>query len=186
MLHIRRPRPWLVSLIAASAAIGFATVTMAVDNPLPSHASSEVNPSETSHFNEVRLVTTALQVVFNDHQVDQIDKYFSADFVQHSPFVSDPGREGLKRWLGRTLESIPDLRYSSDQVLVDHDRVITFSTVTGTIQKDMPEHGIKANGQTLNIQTAHIFRVRNNRIVEHWEIVDTGQLVQLALESAQQ
>lgn len=129
------------------------------------------------------LVTTALQVVFNEHRVDQIDQYFSADFVQHSPLVTDPGREGLKGWLSRILQSIPDLRYTTDQLLVDKDRVVAFATVTGTIVKDMPEYGIKATGQQVNIGTAHIFRVSSKHIAEHWEVVDTGQLVMIAVSS---
>jgi predicted SnoaL-like aldol condensation-catalyzing enzyme len=138
--YIRRPRAWLVSLAAAVAVIGI-TTTLAVASPLPTQAPNGAKNASISDNNEVRLVTTVLRVAFTDHQVDQIDKYFSPDFVQHSPLVSDPGREGLKQWLTRALESIPELRYSSDQVLVDHNRVITFSTVTETIEKDMPRAG---------------------------------------------
>jgi predicted SnoaL-like aldol condensation-catalyzing enzyme len=131
---------------------------------LPTHQSTQQSTGASVGAAAVRrhnieLVTTALQVVFTQHRIDQIDRYFSPDFIQHSPLVSDPGRDGLKNWLTRTVASIPDLTYTSNQVLADGDRVITFSTVTGTIVNDMPEYGIKANGQKLNVLTAHIFRV---------------------------
>jgi predicted ester cyclase len=129
-------------------------------------------------------VTTALRVAFTEHRIDQIDVYFAPDFVQHSPLVSDPGRDGLKHWLTRTVAAIPDLTYTSDQVLADGDRVVTFSTVTGTVVHDLPEYGIKAGGQKLRVRTAHIFRIAGNRIAEHWEVVDTGPLVQIALGGA--
>jgi predicted ester cyclase len=103
--------------------------------------------------------------------------------MQHSPLVPDAGREGLTQWVARTVESIPDLAYDTTQVLVDRGRVITSATVTGTIQHDMPEYGIKAKGQRLNVSTAHIFRVADGKIAEHWEVVDTGTLVAFAFES---
>jgi predicted SnoaL-like aldol condensation-catalyzing enzyme len=185
MRPIPRRRSAATVAAAVAACIGLAVTGAFAGTRSPdgtSGHSGEVDVSSSRPHN-VTLVETALQVVFNEHRVDQIDRYFSADFVQHSPLVADAGREGLKQWLARTVEAIPDLAYDSTQVLVDRDRVITFSTVTGTIQRDLPEYGIKANGQQLNVATAHIFRVADGMIAEHWEVVDTGPLVRFAYES---
>jgi predicted SnoaL-like aldol condensation-catalyzing enzyme len=181
MLSIPRRHRIAAVTLAAWVSLAGATTSSAGWLPTrqPARASLDV---AAAHRHNIALVTTALQVVFTEHRIDQIDRYFSADFVQHSPLVSDPGRDGLKKWLTRTVASIPDLTYTSSQVLADGDRVITFSTVTGTITNDMPEYGIKANGQKLNILTAHIFRVAGNQIAEHWEVVDTGPLVRIALD----
>jgi predicted SnoaL-like aldol condensation-catalyzing enzyme len=183
------PRPYRVAAVTLAACMSLAGATAGTGGWLPTHQATHqstggsVDAAAVRRHN-VELVTTALQVVFTEHRIDQIDRYFSADFIQHSPLVSDPGRDGLKNWLTRTVASIPDLTYTSTQVLADGDRVITFSTVTGTIVNDMPEYGIKANGQKLSVLTAHIFRVAHNQIAEHWEVVDTGPLVQIALGSA--
>lgn len=175
-----RYRITAITLAAWVSLVGAATGT--AGRPVPPHANPARVDTAGVRQHDIKLVTTALQVVFTEHRVDQIDRYFSADFVQHSPLVSDPGREGLKNWLTRTVAAIPDLTYTSNQVLADGDRVTTFSTVTGTIVNDMPEYGIKAHGQKLTILTAHIFRVAGNQIAEHWEVVDTGPLVQIALQ----
>jgi predicted SnoaL-like aldol condensation-catalyzing enzyme len=46
----------------------------------------------------IMVVQAALQAVFSEHQFDQIDHYFSPDFVQHSPYAVPGGREELKQW----------------------------------------------------------------------------------------
>jgi predicted SnoaL-like aldol condensation-catalyzing enzyme len=176
------PRPYRMAAVTVAAWVSLLGAAAGGAGMLPAHHATEATADRASvRQHNIALVTTALRVVFTEHRIDQIDRYFSADFVQHSPLVSDPGRAGLKQWLARTLTAIPDLSYTSTQVLADGDRVITFSTVTGTIVNDLPEYGIKANGQRLNILTAHIFRVADNQIAEHWEVVDTGPLVKIAL-----
>jgi predicted SnoaL-like aldol condensation-catalyzing enzyme len=175
-------RPSRMALVTVATWLSLVGAAAGTAGVLPTHhATQALTDHAGPRQHNIALVTTALRVVFTEHRIDQIDRYFSPDFVQHSPLVADPGREGLKQWLARTVTAIPDLTYTSDQVLADHDRVITFSTVTGTIVNDLPEYGIKANGQKLTVPTAHIFRVADNQIVEHWEVVDTGPLVKIAL-----
>jgi predicted SnoaL-like aldol condensation-catalyzing enzyme len=60
---------------------------------------------------------------------------------------------------------------------------MVFADVQGTIQADLPAYGIKGTGQTLKISTAQVFRVVRGKIAEHWEVADTGPLLQLALAS---
>src|SRR5215475_8662898 len=124
----------LVLAAAVAACVGLSATMASAAGPhrggdRVGGADAVAAPGSEQNNHNVVLVTTALRVVFTEHRLDQIDTYFAASFVQHSPLVTDPGREGLTRWLSRTLESIPDLTYTSDQVLVDRDRVITFSTV---------------------------------------------------------
>src|SRR4051812_48302498 len=149
------PRPYRMAAAAMAAWVGLLGAAAGTSGALPARHATDAGDASMRRHN-IALVTTALRVVFTDHRVDQIDRYFSADFVQHSPLVSDPGRAGLQQWLARMLIAIPDLTYTSTQILADGDRVMTFSTVTGTIVNDLPEYGIKASGQKLNIPTAHI------------------------------
>jgi predicted SnoaL-like aldol condensation-catalyzing enzyme len=175
-------RPARIAAVTVAAWLSLVGAAAGTAGTLPTHGTAQVTVDQARlRQHNIALVTTALQVVFTEHRIDQIDRYFSPDFAQHSPLVADPGRDGLKQWLARTVAAIPDLTYTSNQIFADHDRVITFSTVTGTIVNDMPEYGIKANGQKLAVLTAHIFRVADNQIAEHWEVVDTGPLVKIAL-----
>lgn len=42
-----------------------------------------------------KVVHQALKLVFSEHRVDQIDRLFARDFVQHSPYATSGGREEL-------------------------------------------------------------------------------------------
>jgi predicted SnoaL-like aldol condensation-catalyzing enzyme len=129
----------------------------------------------------VDIVRQALQAVFTEHRMDQIDTYFSPGFIQHSPYAPPGGRAELTRWWAEQLAVIPDLRTTVEQVVGDGDLVAVFRTVQGTIDHDLPDFGIKATGQLVTFRAADIFRVQDGQITEHWEVTDTGPLVQLAV-----
>ncbi len=188
---MRHPRPYLRTLMVSAAviaglattgAVAFASTQPSHTQPTQVHLSNAENPTERRN---IIVVQTALQVVFNEHRVDQIDAFFTEDFIQHSPLVSpdQAGRDGLKRWLTSIVTAIPDLTYFPGDPIVDGDRVMVFADVQGTIQADLPAYGIKGTGQNLKVSTAQVFRVVRGKIAEHWEVADTGPLLQLALAS---
>ncbi len=121
----------------------------------------------------LQTVLTAMQVIFTEHHADQIDEFFTEDFIQRSPLVppENVGREGLKQWLTGIVAAIPDLAYlpAPDQQMTDGDRVLVVAQVQGTIQGDLPLYGIKGSGQKLDVSTSHIFRL------EHGKIASTGR-----------
>jgi len=130
------------------------------------------------------LVRAAFQRVFSEHQIGDIDLFFDEDFVQHSPYVAPGGRAELAQWLATTVNSIPNLRYVITDVVEAGNAVVVFATVTGTIEHDLPDYGIRGSGQATEFRTAHLLRLRDGMIAGHWEVVDTGPLVTLALTPA--
>ena len=131
----------------------------------------------------VNLVLSTIETVFDEHDVGAVDRFFSQNFVQHSPYVPAGGKRELKEWWQRTVEAIPDLRGSVEHVVAAEDSVVVFRKLRGTIKKDMPELGIKADNQTLEFKVAHLFQVNDGKIVSHWEIMDSGPAAKLAIES---
>lgn len=128
----------------------------------------------------IEIVSEALQLIFSEHQLDQIDQLFAADFVQHSPYAPPGGRDSLKQWWAGQIAVIPDLTTTVEQILGSGDKVAVFRTVHGTLEHDIPQYRIRASGQKLMLRASDIFRVANGKIVEHWEVTDTGPLFQLA------
>jgi predicted SnoaL-like aldol condensation-catalyzing enzyme len=138
----------------------------------------------TEETRNAEVVTRALQTIFSEHRLDQIDQFFSPSFVQHSPYASPGGRDELRQWWARIVEAMPDVTTTVDHVVSDRERVAVFRVVQGTLRKDLEAFGIKANGQQVTFRVADIFSVRDGKITGHWEIADTGSLVQLAMSSA--
>jgi predicted SnoaL-like aldol condensation-catalyzing enzyme len=134
-----------------------------------------------------QVVLTALRVVFAEHRVDQIDRFFAEDFVQHSPYVAPGGREELKQWWAAVIQAIPDVTTTVSQttalglesvpIVANCTDVVTFRTVSGTIAQDLPEFGIIGVGKHVEFRVADIFRLRDGMITAHWEVADTGPLV---------
>jgi predicted SnoaL-like aldol condensation-catalyzing enzyme len=130
------------------------------------------------------IVQGALQTVFSEHRLDQIDRFFAPDFVQHSPYASPGGREELRQWWAGIVDAIPDVTTTVEQLLPGDDRVAVFRSVEGTLRKNLDAFGIKAHGQKVAFRVADVFSVRGDKITEHWEVADTGPLVQLAMSAA--
>jgi predicted SnoaL-like aldol condensation-catalyzing enzyme len=128
----------------------------------------------------VEVVQRALQVVFSEHRLDQIDQLFSHDFVQHSPYASPGGRHELRQWWAGIVDAIPNVTTTVEHTLSVDGRVAVFRVVRGTIRKDLDAFGIKGKGQEVTFRVADIFAVRKGKITGHWEVADTGPLVQLA------
>jgi predicted SnoaL-like aldol condensation-catalyzing enzyme len=124
------------------------------------------------------IVQKALQTVFSEHQLDQIDEFFASDFVQHSPYASPGGRDQLRQWWAGIVDAIPNVTTVVEQTVSANDRMAVFRIVRGTIHKDVEAFGIKANGQVVTFRVADIFALRAGKITAHWEVADTGPLIQ--------
>jgi predicted SnoaL-like aldol condensation-catalyzing enzyme len=130
----------------------------------------------------VRVVVDALRVVFSEHRVDQVDTYFAPDFVQYSPYAPAGGRDVLAAWWAGFVASVPDVTTTVYRPPVAQgEYVAVFRIVTGTVVHDLPSLGITGQGQHMEFRAADIFQVEDGQITAHWETVDTGPILQLAV-----
>ena len=103
------------------------------------------------------------------------------DFVELNPLPGQgPGRDGLADVLGMLFAGFPDLHWTLHDTLVEGDRVMSFSTWTGTHQGEFL--GISATGRTVTVEAWTIDRYRGGIFVESRIIMDTaGMLGQLGV-----
>ena len=155
-----------------------ATCAAAVAIPSPARADT-VSGGQAER--NARVVLDALEIVFSEHRVDQVDSYFAPDFVQYSPYAPAGGRDVLAAWWAGFVASVPDVTTTVIRPPVAQgEYVAVFRIVTGTIVHDLPSLGITGHGQHMEFRAADIFQVRGGKIVAHWETVDTGPILQLA------
>jgi predicted ester cyclase len=131
----------------------------------------------------VEVVRAAMQLVYGEQRLEEIDRYWAPDFVQYSGYTGPGGRQELREATAQLVAGIPDLAATVDHVLAVGDLVLTFTTWTGTVHGDLPDFGIKGAGQRLDFRTADLFQVRHGQIIAHWDVIDTGPLVKAALAS---
>src|SRR6476661_7890996 len=87
-------------------------------------------------------------------------------------------RTGLKRYHGDLHRSFSDLRFDVHEnvgVLVEGDLVALRTIITGTHTDDYA--GVAATGNAIETSASHIFRVRDDRLVEHWPVLDSYRIL---------
>jgi predicted ester cyclase len=87
-------------------------------------------------------------------------------------------RTGLKRYHSDLRRSFPDLRFEVHEnvgVLVEGDLVALRTIITGTHTGEYA--GLAPTGSPIQTSASHIFRVRDDQFVEHWQVVDTYRIL---------
>lgn len=85
-------------------------------------------------------------------------RYMTADFVEHKPDVDAGTREATAAFLDALVKELPDARWEVLRTVAEGDLVFLHARFTPAA--DAPPYAI-----------ADLFRLRDGRIVEHWDVV---------------
>jgi len=88
---------------------------------------------------------------------DQVDRYISPGYIQHSPMAA-PGRESLKAFLRMIRGQNPQASQKLLRAFVDGDHVIL-------------HYHVKRNPEDLGFVVMDVFRLSDGMVVEHWDCV---------------
>jgi predicted SnoaL-like aldol condensation-catalyzing enzyme len=110
--------------------------------------------NQTTETKNKALVLEAFDTLFNKRDYVAAERYWSPDYIQHSAHI-EPGREGLFN----LIKSLPPtLRYESGTIVADGDFVIVHGRFSGF-------------GAPVNWIAADIVRLKDNVLVEHWDVI---------------
>lgn len=102
--------------------------------------------------------------------------FLDPDVVVHAPMgLSTQGPEAEKEVWRDALRAMPDIRHDLQEVISDGSTIAARAIVTGTLKGDFA--GIAANGRSFKVDQGLFAKVRDGKIVEAWEIVDTASLL---------
>lgn len=103
-----------------------------------------------------KLVVKFYQELFGDKDVSAIDRYLTKDYIQHNPSVPDgraPMKAAVTQWFSGAAKEKVDIPHVASQ------NGIVFLHVRG-------------KNQTGGVQAiVDIFRVKNGKIAEHWDVI---------------
>jgi predicted ester cyclase len=123
------------------------------------------------------VIRRFVEEVQNNKSEEAYDELNDPEFVNLS---SPPGvpadREGGKVYLFGFLNAFPDCHFTIDDMLAEGDQVVTKKTFRGTHSGEF--FGIAATGNKVELQFVDIMRVRDGRIVEHWNCIDQLSFMQ--------
>jgi steroid delta-isomerase-like uncharacterized protein len=120
--------------------------------------------------------------VLNAHDLgDPLTELVAEDFVEQNPLPGQgPGRAGLRDVLGGMNAAFPDIHWDVQEMVVEGDRVATFSFWTGTHRGEFL--GIPASGREVTVEAWTLDRYQHGQLVESRIIMDVaGLLTQLGV-----
>jgi predicted SnoaL-like aldol condensation-catalyzing enzyme len=105
-----------------------------------------------------QIVTAFYELAFNQHKpAEAARKYIAPPYTQHNPTVAD-GLKGFNQFAGEFLKTNPNLKVAIFKTLADGDLVV------------LHVH-IKMNESDRGIAVAEFFRLKDKKIVEHWDVM---------------
>jgi steroid delta-isomerase-like uncharacterized protein len=140
----------------------------------------DVEPSSEIERNKA-VIRRFVEEVQNNQDWAAYDELNDPDFVNHSAPPGAPAdREGGKYFLQALAAAYPDAVFTIDDMFAEGDAVITRKTFTGTNQREFM--GLPATGRRVSLQYVDVMRVRDGRIISHWNVLDQlSWMIQLGL-----
>jgi steroid delta-isomerase-like uncharacterized protein len=127
-----------------------------------------------------QLVQRYFDEVHTARRYELVDELVAPDYKEHNPLPGQrDGRDGM-RDRDRTLHESLDVRFEVEDLIAEGDKVVARWRNRGTHVGEFL--GMPATGKSFSIEGINIYRVRDGRLVEGWDVVDVfGQLLQLGL-----
>jgi predicted SnoaL-like aldol condensation-catalyzing enzyme len=105
-----------------------------------------------------RLVTEFYELAINQKKpAEAARRYIELPYRQHSPEVAD-GPDGFIQFIGGMQKKHPELKVVISKVLGDDDLVALHVHLT-------------REANDLGLAIAELFRLKNGKIIEHWDVV---------------
>lgn len=111
------------------------------------------------------LVKSFVEEVFNKHDLSSIEKY-----------LTEQGSKGFKQFLSEFFTAFPDIHANIEHVVAENDLVVVFLNFTGTHKGEYQER--PSTNKQVTTRSADLYRIENEKIVEHWDVVDQLNLLQ--------
>jgi predicted SnoaL-like aldol condensation-catalyzing enzyme len=112
----------------------------------------------TAQEDNKRIVTAFYELAFNQQKpAEAARKYIDLPYTQHNPDVPN-GPEGFNQFAEEFLKSNPKVKATIFKALADGDLVV------------LHVH-IKMNESDRGIAVAEFFRLKDKKIVEHWDVM---------------
>ena len=121
--------------------------------------------------NEKDIIKSFVEEVFNKHDISATEKYFAKE----NPSIGQ-GSEGFKQSLSALFTAFPDIHANIEHIVAENDLVVVFLNFTGTHKGEF--QGMPPTNKPVNIRSADLYRVEDEIIVGHWDVVDQLNLLQ--------
>jgi predicted SnoaL-like aldol condensation-catalyzing enzyme len=128
------------------------------------------NNNSISHMN--KSIVVAFTQAFNNRNITALDKLVAANEVEHNS-LAHQGLGGVKQYFRDLITAFPDLHITIDHIIAEGDTVAVFTNTTGTLAQQV----MSTAGKNISFKTADIYRIADNKIAEHWDIIESVKML---------
>jgi predicted ester cyclase len=122
----------------------------------------------------IALVTRYYEAI-NSGNLGVLDEVASANYKHHTEGVL-PGLQAFKSILKMYRQGFPDVHNKIEDIIVGKDKIVVRVTTQGSHTGYFLGH--EPTNQSFSASAIDIFRVANGKLVEHWSVFDTINMLQ--------
>jgi steroid delta-isomerase-like uncharacterized protein len=110
--------------------------------------------------------------VLNSHNTAILKSFVTTDFVDHNPSPGHTGKglDDLTAQLNEMITALPDFHVTTDLMVADEDKVVTYLTMTGT--NTGPFGDMPASNKPVKFNGIDIVHIKDGKAIERWGVFD--------------
>tara|TARA_R110000772_G_scaffold107395_1_gene209737 strand:- start:1556 stop:1951 length:396 start_codon:yes stop_codon:yes gene_type:complete len=117
-----------------------------------------MNDQKSKHIRNKEIVLDFYKIIFEDKQpLKAIERHVGDTYTQHNPDYEN-GPEAIKLAFPAVIEANPDMSFDIKRVVAEGDLVVLHSHY-------------KPNRDDRGLSIMDIFRLEDEKIVEHWDVL---------------
>lgn len=122
------------------------------------------------------LVRRFVEEVWNAGKLDVADEVLAWNYIEHPSSPDESGKEeptgpdGMKQFVTMFRKAFPDMKFTIDHIVAEADKVAIQLTGRGTHKGDLRD--LSPTGKRVTIGGAAIHLIKDNKIVETYQVVD--------------
>jgi steroid delta-isomerase-like uncharacterized protein len=120
------------------------------------------------------FIRSFIEEIFNKHNLSSVEKFFGKGSIEGSPQAGKSG-EGFTRFLTDFFKAFPDMQTTIEHMVAENSLVVVFLNGSGTHRGEF--QGIPPTNKPVNIRSADMYRIENEKITGHWDVVDQLNLL---------
>lgn len=129
------------------------------------------------------IILQCIEEVWKQKKYDFVDRFFSADFVFHTPLGLQKGPDSYKKIVSMLHEAFSDFEIAVEDIISDKSKVVLRASYHGIHKGEFL--GVPPTGRKVTFTGICIYNLSHGRIIEQWTSADNlGVLQQLTRESS--
>jgi steroid delta-isomerase-like uncharacterized protein len=127
-----------------------------------------------------KTITRDFYAALTEGRFDAVEAILAEDFIEHEETPTDAdGRDGVRELFQMMHDAFTDFAITIEDMVAEGDKVFVRATLQGIQRAEFL--GIPSKGKPMLVPVADVMRFADGRIVEHWGLMDTGQMMEQLL-----